>query len=1180
MTPTRVLLCCAAWYGAIAIAAAADAPVRFDAPVTRVHVGRERVIAFRVEVGAADRLWTATIGDPGLIVVLAEPTALAGHGVGYVRVRGRRVGRTSLNFGGASLAVNVVAPVCSAIEERPAISWPLTSAAVWGTFGVGVEIDRDALPEGGTVELVVGARRRLEPASRTETLVGPTLRFAFDVDVATVPAGWLRLVPVVRAGSTEVPGDAVEVWVVHPEPRGVEILEAEGERDDALRPENWSKGFVIGQADAGASGEECVRLGDPAPFFPVEVPSSGWYQLAVRARGENAGGTWPTIAVYMDKDTSPATSSPLVSDRWHRVPLGLPVRLQAGRRVVTLAASYGTLSQLAYVDTLELLRLQDAPDESSAGASMMAMAPRRSGPIDGSGGLRRPDLVRVSFARALDGQHLTGGTTVDGVVSWRDSETTAPPAVALVLNGHTLAVQRSAAPRFELDASAFRPGPNAVQLVARTDGGAIAQTPVHTLVGPAHWKSGPAPRAVHRLTALEPGWDEAGAGLRGPPDVAVAQRAVRLGGTCAACLALPEELVGTFDVAIEGLAEQVEASAPVAVTLEGGKEARPLGVVAVATAYGEHSVGRLTLARGPKAIRFSTAIAEGEAVWVYAVVLRGASPADVAPPRVEVLWPPVEHAAWGADVVVVEASDDRSLAWVEGLIDGVVAGARLDCIGATGPLVLPLLLRTIPVGTHELAVRVGDAAGKEHTSGVRTLTVLEAAPPASRYARAVWLLNRLGFGPDARELAAILVEGEEPWLVDRLRRDASDPGDRTAWDIAFASYPYDGSYDFAVTGRVLHHALVTPNPVRTRLVHWADNHFSTWIMKTYGQAEWQEHQTFARLGAAPFRELLFASARSPAMLTYLDQVQSVATGLNENYAREVMELHTVGVAGGYTQADVTALARLLTGWTATTDGDGRAGDVAGRVAFRFHPQLHSNQRERLLGLELGPEKSSRRYDRPRRALAMLAAHPSTAAFVSRKLAAHYLGPDHVPDELVAKLADVFHRTDGDLAELVVALAAHPAFWASTHTRVLRPLELALRLGRAGGGVPATGAIEEFLGRSAMGMFGRPTPDGWPEEDAAWTNTNAMLQRWRLARELEDALATVVPDALRYGEEPIDAGFHQMLVDQVAVRLLGVPLTASSNAAALDVLAQTPGGRDELVRAAVAIVCQLPEAQSP
>ena len=288
--------------------------------------------------------------------------------------------------------------------------------------------------------------------------------------------------------------------------------------------------------------------------------------------------------------------------------------------------------------------------------------------------------------------------------------------------------------------------------------------------------------------------------------------------------------------------------------------------------------------------------------------------------------------------------------------------------------------------------------------------------------------------------------GEDAWLADRLDRPFEDPGELAA----LASYfPYFvNRNDYEVPARAISHLLLTPNPVRARFVIWVQNHFSTWIRKVNGARKWPEHVTFSRLGVARFADLLRASAESPAMLSYLDQDNSFVGKHNENYAREIMELHTLGVDGGYTQRDVTELAQLLTGWTASMEGDGINGGFQARsYTYRFDPQLSDGQVRRVLGMRFDEAVPGERLERVRAVLELLAAHPSTARFVARSLAEHYVSTPP-PESLVRDLERAFLETHGDMRALLSTIAHHPAFWEDARSaKIASALDYAIRLGR-------------------------------------------------------------------------------------------------------------------------------------
>ncbi|MBY0260844.1 MAG: DUF1800 domain-containing protein, partial [Phycisphaerales bacterium] len=471
----------------------------------------------------------------------------------------------------------------------------------------------------------------------------------------------------------------------------------------------------------------------------------------------------------------------------------------------------------------------------------------------------------------------------------------------------------------------------------------------------------------------------------------------------------------------------------------------------------------------------------------------------------------------------------------------------------------------------------------------RIVRVLERSPDTgTRFERAVALLDRLAFGPDPRELARVLTMGEASYITTALHEPSDDQATLQGWQRLPA---WRSNYD--VPRRALHEAVATGTPVQARFTLWAQNHFSTWVRKVEAQRKSDEHDRFAALGVADFHSLLMASAAGPSMLRYLDQERSYAGRINENYAREIMELHCLGVKGGYSQQDVTNLAHVLAGWTtmrlapASRDAASPDEDGVGET-FVFEPRLASTLEEPrvVLGAEFGPVEPAARLSRALLATELLVAHPSTARFVCTKLVEHYAGAP-ADASLVEALAPVFERSDGDFKAVLAELTRRPEFWTAAlkRSRVAQPADFALRLARTTGWDGAR-QIGDFLGASGHGLFERATPDGYPEADAEAMDSNAMLQRWKLASQAEGAIADAVPSPLRYGERPIDAAEAQTIVDLIALRLLGRTLDGPSNAAAISVLESTEPqrperpqdwNRDPRVRTVATFITQLPEA---
>ena len=233
-----------------------------------------------------------------------------------------------------------------------------------------------------------------------------------------------------------------------------------------------------------------------------------------------------------------------------------------------------------------------------------------------------------------------------------------------------------------------------------------------------------------------------------------------------------------------------------------------------------------------------------------------------------------------------------------------------------------------------------------------------------------------------------------------------------------------------------------------------------------------------------FEDLLLASAHHPAMLYYLDQTQSTVRGLNENYARELMELHTLGVGSGYTQTDVRELARILTGWSAgLNEGEG----------FRFNDRAHDKTGKVLLGQTIRANGEQEGID----AIALLARQPATAQRIARRLATTFVA-DKPPAALVARLADTFTATQGDIKAVMRVLVDSPEFWRADNQLFKTPLDFACSALTAAGGV-GTGRRElrpvfDFLNGAGMPLHGWQTPDGYSTDAATWLAPEALTRR--------------------------------------------------------------------------------------
>ncbi|HTA42081.1 MAG TPA: DUF1800 domain-containing protein [Bryobacteraceae bacterium] len=244
-----------------------------------------------------------------------------------------------------------------------------------------------------------------------------------------------------------------------------------------------------------------------------------------------------------------------------------------------------------------------------------------------------------------------------------------------------------------------------------------------------------------------------------------------------------------------------------------------------------------------------------------------------------------------------------------------------------------------------------------------------------------------------------------------------------------------------------------------------------------------------------FKDLLVATAESPAMLFFLDNWQSRATdpkavnanrqGLNENYGRELMELHTLGVDGGYTQQDVTEVARCFTGWTISEPRRGGG--------FEFNEKIHDKGEKHLLGVTI---PAGGGMNDGLKVLDILAHHPSTARFISKSLAIRFVSDDP-PASLVEKMAKTYEKTDGDLLEVMRTMLSAPEFWdpANFRSKVKSPLEMVASAVRAiNGDVDFAQALAGQLNQLGEPLYRKLEPTGYSNRGADWMNSASLLAR--------------------------------------------------------------------------------------
>ncbi|HBL30606.1 MAG TPA: DUF1800 domain-containing protein [Acidobacteria bacterium] len=407
---------------------------------------------------------------------------------------------------------------------------------------------------------------------------------------------------------------------------------------------------------------------------------------------------------------------------------------------------------------------------------------------------------------------------------------------------------------------------------------------------------------------------------------------------------------------------------------------------------------------------------------------------------------------------------------------------------------------------------------------------------------ATHLLNRFAYGPRPGDVDRVLATGLERWFEQQLAGPREKPRPARTEDRT----PRQRIGVLMI--QKLQRATTAESQLAEVMTDFWFNHFNVSLtdrqargfLLSYEQDAIRPHS----LGG--FRDLLGATARHPAMLLYLDNAQNAApaeaetlleremarlplrrgfpgqdqrrrlrpTGLNENYARELLELHTLGVDGGYTQDDVVAVARAFTGWSLMPPGERRreaeerldrvrrAGGLGFLVdgEFLFRADQHDAEPKVVLGTRL---PAGRGIEDGEAVLDLLARHPATARHIAHKLAVRFVA-DEPPPALEERLAGVFLKTGGDTRALLRALAASPEFWSrdAVGAKIKSPFELAVSALRiTGRRIDDPRRLVDWIARMGQPLYASPAPTGFPDRADAWINAGLLLQRMNFTAEI-------------------------------------------------------------------------------
>ncbi len=424
-----------------------------------------------------------------------------------------------------------------------------------------------------------------------------------------------------------------------------------------------------------------------------------------------------------------------------------------------------------------------------------------------------------------------------------------------------------------------------------------------------------------------------------------------------------------------------------------------------------------------------------------------------------------------------------------------------------------------------------------------------SSAPMPMRQKLLYVINRLSFGASPGDIEKVQSMGVEKYIQEQLSPDSIPESQSLTNQLSqletlrLSSKELGQEYSqFTANGRKateeelkarqgrmrqilaeatqarLLRAVESPRQLQEVMVDFWFNHFNVYANK--GRTKlWvgtYERDAIRPYAFGKFRDLLEATARHPAMLFYLDNWQNTApkspgtrgrnTGLNENYARELMELHTLGVDGGYTQQDVISLAKILTGWGLSR---GEQGNDSG---FLFDAKRHDFSDKVFLGHTIKGSGEAEGEE----ALDILAKHPATARHISYELAQYFVS-DNPPSNLVKQLQQRYLATDGDIREILKTLFQSPEFWNAKNegAKFKTPYQYVISAVRATGvEINNTKPLSNNLQQLGMPLFGCQTPDGYKNTEQAWLNPDGMTRRI--------SFATSLASGRLLSTQPIDA----------------------------------------------------------
>ena len=473
---------------------------------------------------------------------------------------------------------------------------------------------------------------------------------------------------------------------------------------------------------------------------------------------------------------------------------------------------------------------------------------------------------------------------------------------------------------------------------------------------------------------------------------------------------------------------------------------------------------------------------------------------------------------------------------------------RAFLAGAVAAAVAPVLAPAALQAQGRRRVAQGRQSSHPDARFAGNVALSEIAAPAEWSSAINRLVRRATLGLKASDLNAARAQGYQNWLQSQLDYQRIDNSTvDTAVNTLWPSLAQTGDTLFSLNqGQVqtdlqsacVYRAALSSRQLYERMVEFWSDHLNIEVGKVGYLKIIDERDVVRKHALGKFGDLIKASAKSPAMLAYLDNTVSRVGAPNQNYARELLELHTLGVDNGYSQDDVSELSRVLTGWT-----------IQGRGNFTFNPTLHDWGAKVVMGVTIpagSPSLGAAGIQEGEQIIDMLVRHPNTARYISTKLLKWLLTPEPTPEQISA-ISSVFRVTNGDI-KLVVRAILNSGFVAAAPRKFKRPFHyLVSALRGLNANIITTTAMNSQMTALGQPLYFWETPDGYPDLFEYWSGN--LMPRWQFA-------STVT--GFRTGNITVDhmpylAGTSDAAVDLINTNLFGGEMDVATRTGLLNYL---------------------------